>query len=639
LNRKNSVKKGTFLEASKTRQKGDVPGTVKNSRPDGDTVAGEEDRDIPGETTPGTAPCHKERSDGICEPGREGAPEDISLPGTSPFHDVTRRPGKGDPSREFLRFQQRPTFDASREFLRFQQRPSFDGSSFDAFLTAAGTSLFLRWVGVLVVAAGISAAVPARAADLFLTDEPEVYAALDRLDALGVIPGFLANTRPYSIVAVRAAVEEARRAPALDEFDAELVLWLADYVSKNAMGRLEGAAAFSDDRFVPPNDQGIPVPDGWSARATFSAREETTPFASGQLRATAFRGEGDDDGTRLLDAALEVGYPYLAVQGGKLSTWYGPGRRGALIFTTNAPPVPGVRVHNQVPIPLTGRLRFLRRLDYDVFVARLGDTPPFPRSLLAGTRLAFKPRLWFAPVEIGLSRALHFGGRGSGDSLGDIFSRYFDADPDDRSNSLAGIDVAVTLPFPRQPVQLYWEGAGERRAPIFGIKEISRPDGWAHLFGIHLPRVLGLSRLGLRAEYADTYSGEAKEAAWYGDGGYPHFYRDRVLGHSMSGDSKNLFIEARYYISSTAVASLSFDRTKHEQGRVQTIVPPGEVRRRLTAGLLGWELPSWRGEVRLSAERVTNRGGVPGDDGTSFSAFVALAYQVDTLISEYVRDR
>jgi hypothetical protein len=46
-----------------------------------------------------------------------------------------------------------------------------------------------------------------RAADLFLTGERESYLAVDKLNAMGRLPGFLANTRPYSAAAVRAALD------------------------------------------------------------------------------------------------------------------------------------------------------------------------------------------------------------------------------------------------------------------------------------------------------------------------------------------------------------------------------------------------------------------------------------------------
>ena len=57
----------------------------------------------------------------------------------------------------------------------------------------------------LVLFAGTAAIspTPVRAADLFLTGEREVYLAVAKLNAMGRLPGFLANTRPYSVAAVR----------------------------------------------------------------------------------------------------------------------------------------------------------------------------------------------------------------------------------------------------------------------------------------------------------------------------------------------------------------------------------------------------------------------------------------------------
>src|SRR5450759_182206 len=66
-------------------------------------------------------------------------------------------------------------------------------------------------LAALAIAAGI-AGLPltsAHAADLCLTGEREIYLAVDKLNAMGQLPGFLANTRPYSVAAVRAALDNA----------------------------------------------------------------------------------------------------------------------------------------------------------------------------------------------------------------------------------------------------------------------------------------------------------------------------------------------------------------------------------------------------------------------------------------------
>src|SRR5512146_1806765 len=206
---------------------------------------------------------------------------------------------------------------------------------------------------------------PSRAADLFLNDEPEIYAAIDKLNAMGYLPGVLANTRPYSIQAVRTAMKTASRESLPEGFEAELLRWVAAYSAPGATMRVTAAASYSDTRFLPPNNEGSPRPEGWAGQGSVAARGEATPYLSAQLRAASFRGEGGDEGNRLLDASIEAGHKYISVQAGRISTWYGPGRNGALILTNNAAPYPGVRIRNPKPIPMPGWFSFLGNVQYD----------------------------------------------------------------------------------------------------------------------------------------------------------------------------------------------------------------------------------------------------------------------------------
>src|SRR3989337_3287067 len=97
------------------------------------------------------------------------------------------------------------------------------------------------FISLILLAVGISAASRIEAADLFLNDEPEVYAAIDRLSALGYLPRLPANTRPYSVRALRAAMKTAPRAAAPPGFDVELLRWLAAYVAPNQTGSVTAA--------------------------------------------------------------------------------------------------------------------------------------------------------------------------------------------------------------------------------------------------------------------------------------------------------------------------------------------------------------------------------------------------------------
>lgn len=452
---------------------------------------------------------------------------------------------------------------------------------------------------------------PSRAAELFLVEEPEVYAAVDKLNASGALPGFLANTRPYAVSAVREAVTKARAGGLRDPSDEKFLQWLAAYAAPRATGRVTAGAAWSEVRFTPPNSDGVPVPEQWSGLASFVARDEVNPYVSGHLRALAFHGERGDDGTRLLDAALETGYRYASLQIGKLSAWYGPGRRGALVFTNNASPLPGIRLHDPEPIPMSGWLSFLGSVQYDLFFARMERKPVRSRSILFGGRLAARPAGW---LEFGVSRALHYGGEGASDSFSEFWTDFWGNNkPSSRSNSLVGIDLTVTLPFEVQPLQVYWSPAAEH----------TRESEWANQVGLYLPRILGVSRLDLRAEYADTYSRRAREIEWYGSANYPHRYRGDLLGHAMGPYSRQLSFVSRYFLRPSSFTEVSFERILHDGGARN-----GERHDIFGAGLSGWLAERWRAEAHASVDRVISRGGAPGADGTDFSAFLSVGYQV-----------
>lgn len=474
---------------------------------------------------------------------------------------------------------------------------------------------------VLALAAAAAPA-PARAAELFLAAEPEIYAAVDKLNASGVLPGVLANTRPYSVAAVRAAAAEALKASRAGDFDAELLRWVAYYTAPKELARATFGASRSDGRFTPANNDGIPTPEGWAGEASIIARDEKGPYVSGHLRALSFHGEEGDDGNRLLDAAIETGHRYASLQIGKLSSWYGPARHGALILSNNASPYPGVRFHNPEPIPLTGWFSFLGNVQYDVFAARMDKSPLYSHSMFVGTRLAARPAGW---LEIGVSRVLHYGGEGRSNGLSEFFTDYGgNNDPSDRSNTLAGYDITLTLPFRVQPVQAYWDRAGEGDNRLLGTG-IPWPSQWGNVLGLYFPRVFSVSRVDVRAEYADNYSGYAKSANWYAHSAYPHVYRGNVLGHAMGGNARDWFFEGRCFILPSSYASFSWERLMRDGGPVK-----GERHSIFGAGLVGWLTNAWRAEARASMDRVTTQGGIRGAKGTDFSASLSVAYQVET---------
>jgi hypothetical protein len=494
----------------------------------------------------------------------------------------------------------------------------FCGSSRDVpvlgfVLAAALAALFL------FVCVAAQAPAPARAADLFLTGDREIYLAVDKLNAMGRLPGFLANTRPYSVAAVRAAIDNAAVSQSAG-FDAQLARWVS-YATKQTF-LVRGTAGFEADEKAETraNEGGVPTPKGVSGRFSILARGEVNPFVSGHASAAAFWGEDGQNGTRVGETAIEVGIPSASLQIGKIATWYGPGRLGALIYTNNAQPYPGFRFHNPVPIPITGFFSFLGSVQYDLFFARLDENRPVPNSILSGMRLAARPNRY---LEIGVSRAIHYGGDGHSDGLSawwDAFKGTSDNQQGYSGNQIAGFDVTVTLPFPSQPVQAYLEMAGEDEAAIIGTP-IPGPTKWAYLGGIFLPAILSNPSLDLRVEYADNHRG-GDGGAWYTHAYYPHDYKGRILGHPMGTDAKNLSLQGHYFFLPSTYLELTLSRTDRF-----SLGPTKETTDRAALGFVGWLSDHVRAAAEFAQERVENPGGVSGAAAQDASFRVALSYQ------------
>jgi Capsule assembly protein Wzi len=470
-------------------------------------------------------------------------------------------------------------------------------------------------------------AAPAHAADLFLTGEREIYLAVDKLNAMGQLPGFLANTRPYSVAAVRAALDNNAAASQGIGFDTQLARWVSYATKPTVLVRGTTGIEADEKRETRANEGGVPTPKGVSARLSILAREETTPFVSAHASAATFFGEGGETGTRVGETAIETGTPSAALQIGKIATWYGPGRLGALIFTNNAQSYPGIRLHNPVPIAVPGLLSFLGNVQYDLFLARLDAAPdrPVPNPLLFGMRLAARPNRY---LELGLSRSMIYGGRGHDSGIEawwDAFKGENTNDPGEKGlvNQIAGFDITLTLPFPTQPVQLYLEMGGEDEAKILGTP-IPGPTKWAYVGGLFLPALLGNSSFDLRLESARNHW-RNNGPGWYVHPFYPHEYRNRVLGHPMGNDAEDLSVQGHYFLLPSTYLEVTLSRTDRF-----SLGPMKERTDRASTGIIGWLSERVRAEGEIALEKVKNPAGLPGSPAEDASFRVAFSYQFGT---------
>jgi hypothetical protein len=471
-----------------------------------------------------------------------------------------------------------------------------------------------RAVGVLVgVLLSLPMSSPAAGPGIFLRDEPEDYVIIDKLQGLGLLPGLMTGTR--GLEAREVALEAGKEELIGDPFVDGMLRFLRLEGARDFDFRIGGGLGYSNDGYIPPNAQGVTVPDDAGYRVNGFFRAAPYSWLGIQAQGEVVAGIDGEGTGRIEETSVRLGWPQATLEAGRFAVWYGPGRHGALLFTTNAEPLIGVRIRNPRPIAFPKAVGFLGEFQYDFFMARIDTGGPFPDSLVSGMRLALRPNRY---LEIGASRAMHFGGEGRDES----FSTFWDILTGQREsaggtpigNSLASIDAKVHLPFRIQPVVLYGEYGGEDQSQ----PGIFTRHAW--LGGVFLPSIGPFRKADLRVEYGTTLTD--KPGVWYQHTQYPHQYNGQVLGHHMSTDARDLFLEARLFLVPSSYLELNYDQTERSYPG-----PAKEELKRIAGGFVAWVTRNVRAEGKVAYVRISNEGGAPGSDGSIKSIELSAAYQ------------
>ena len=395
----------------------------------------------------------------------------------------------------------------------------------------------------------------------------EVYDILQRLEAEGVIKSGLLTTKPLSRKEVVRLIREAEENA---EGRRPFIRSLIRRLKTKFKGELDG------DPYVKPLDK---------VRATYI-------HAESQPSELSYNNEGDDyhDGSNFrletisraelgwlslyvnpefrysdgdTDLIMNKVYGVVDVRRWELeigtdSQWWGPGYHGALLLSNNPEPMPLIKLTNSHPMLLPWIFKHLGLFKFTTFVTRLEKDRDVSEPLLWGMRLNLKPSPY---VEIGLQRTAMFGGQGYPQGLStwwDVFRGKGDDDPNVPGDQRGGYDLTLTLPFDTQPLQVYAEADGEDEAG--GL-----PSNYAFLYGIFFPRIVDFEKIGLRAEYANNHI-NGKPDAWYNHDVYSsgYTYKGRIIGHHMGTDSKDVFIEASYFLPEVnGRLAIAYDWKKH----------------------------------------------------------------------------
>jgi len=456
---------------------------------------------------------------------------------------------------------------------------------------------------------------PAAGPGIFLRDEPEVYVLIDKLQGLGLLPGLMTGTR--GLEAREVALEAGKEKNVGDPFVDGMLRFLQLEGARDLDFRIGGGLGYSNAGYIPPNAQGVPVPDGAGYRVNGFFRAAPYSWLGIQAQAEVVAGSGGEHTGRIEETSLRLGWPQATLEAGRFAVWYGPGRHGALLFTTNAEPLIGVRIRNPRPIAFPKAIGFLGEFQYDFFMARIDTGGPIPDSLISGMRFAIRPNRY---LELGASRVLHYGGEGQDES----FSTFWDiltgqresAGNTPKGNSLASVDAKVHLPFRIQPVVLYAEYGGEDQSQ----PGVFTRHAW--VWGVFLPSIGPFRKADLRVEYATTVQSDVATSFWYQHPQYPHQYNGQILGHHMGTEARDLFLEARLFLVPSSYLELNYDQTERSFPG-----PATEERKRIAGGFVAWFTKNVRAEGKVAYDRYSNGGGVPGSDGSIKSIELSAAYQ------------
>ncbi|MGC8121087.1 capsule assembly Wzi family protein [Marinobacter sp. VGCF2001] len=185
--------------------------------------------------------------------------------------------------------------------------------------------------------------------------------------------------------------------------------------------------------------------------------------------------EPDDDKKFRLDGSYLAATAKNWVLGaGAINRWWGPGWQSSLILSSNARPMPSVWLNRaDTHAPETPWLNWLGPWDFTLLAGQYESNRAVPDAKLIGMRFTFRP---IDGLDIGLSRAIMFGGEGRPEGASTIWNALIGKDngqleENDPGNQIASIDVRYGFAIGQQSMGLYAQMMGEDEAGAFPARK------------------------------------------------------------------------------------------------------------------------------------------------------------------------
>jgi len=410
------------------------------------------------------------------------------------------------------------------------------------------------------------------------------YDAIDKLIGQGLIDGSMMTTRPVSRFEMARHIAEADEKFQRLNSSNEIISGILERLKKEfepelaTTGAVDGkpildfAKPIEDPylkyvyaRSTPgiENIRGDQFDKSSNVRAGFAARAQIFDIAAFYVHPEyPWSSENDSQDVRIIEGYGKLGLGRFEVEVGKDSMWWGPGYHGSMLMSNNAEPFKMIKLSTPTPVSLPWIFRALGPFKVVWFLTQLEEDRPIPRPNLTGVRINFKPH---PAVELGLSRAMIFGGEGRPKySFGDYFKAFSGRNEslsgNKENDQLGGFDASVLLPvdwlMPVKSVKLYTDWVGEDEGG--GL-----PSKWGCLYGIKFFDIFKTGKTDLDIEYANDHVPGSPDV-FYTHGLYRagYTYKSRIIGHFMGTDSEDLFFRLTHYLNKDIILGLQYDTEK-----------------------------------------------------------------------------
>jgi len=395
-----------------------------------------------------------------------------------------------------------------------------------------------------------------------------VYPALQRLEAAGYLQSAVLGQRPWTRMECARLVEEARDRMPVDTSLSDVNGRIFQALEKEFVveeGRRSGAENLGvavESLYTrvtgisgPPltnsynfgqtivNDYGRPYQEGTNVVSGVSGYASAGPFSfyvrgeyqhapagpglpdaarvaialQTQVPVLPYTAFAATDRFRLVEGYVSANLDNLQFSFGKQALWWGPGESGPLIWSSNAEPIPMLRIATVSPFTLPGFLKYLGPAQTQFFVGQLdGQQFILANSGIVGPSLTTQPfvhgqKISFKPtpnLEFGFSRTVVFSGQGHPFTFGNFWNSYASVgdsasgvvdirnDPGDRRSAF---DVTYRVPRLRNWLTLYLDSFCDD-----DVLPLAAPQRCSWNPGFYVPQIPRFNRVDFRAEGITT---------------------------------------------------------------------------------------------------------------------------------------